>query len=88
MESDNAPYLNQWNGRPKVNYNYVDDANSNFGSASCDSLSRIFKVANPASRHFSKLLETLLEIKIMSVVNAFIVVRDSYENFYKVEFYI
>lgn len=56
VESDNAPYLNMWNGEPKLNYNRVDNANPHYGSISCDSLSSISKISKPATRHFSYFL--------------------------------
>lgn len=40
VESDNAAYLNLWNDEPKLNANHVDNANPNFGSASCGSFPR------------------------------------------------
>lgn len=32
ISSDSAPYLNLWNDEPKFNYNWVDNANPNYGS--------------------------------------------------------
>ena len=37
VESVNAACLNLWNDKPKLNANHVDNANPNFGSASCGS---------------------------------------------------
>lgn len=31
-KSDSVPYLNDWNDRPKLNYNRDDNANPNYGS--------------------------------------------------------
>ena len=36
-DSDNVPYLNLNDDRPRLNYNNSDNANSHYGSASCGS---------------------------------------------------
>jgi len=88
VESDNAPYLNVWNDRPKLNYNWVDNANPRFGSASCDSLSGIFKISYPASSHLTDFLEAFRNTKIAFVIETFIVFCKSYKHFFKIKFYV
>lgn len=49
--ADRAPYLNLWNGIRKLNYNFVDNPNQNFGSVVCDSCLRsVFEVAYPTAQ--------------------------------------
>ena len=36
--SDNVPYLNRWNGKPKFNANWDDNANPNYRALVCGSL--------------------------------------------------
>lgn len=79
VEAVNAPYLNLWNDEPKVNYNHVDNANPKFGSLSAGSLSRMFKIAQPAACHFTYFLQAFLKNKIRFCTYRFIIVRKSYK---------
>lgn len=69
-----------------MNYNLVDNANSKFGSASCDSLSRIFEVTNPPSCHFTEFLEGGFKANVVFVIKAFIIMGQAQKYFFKVEF--
>lgn len=63
--ADRAANLNWFNDRPKLNDNWTDNANPNFGSLVADSLLSSAKMSYPAAKHFSNLLELSLQCQIL-----------------------